>query len=107
VLIVTHDAAVSQHVRRTIAIRDGRISTEVLRQAQTDADGQEELVAQEYSVLDRAGRLQLPGEYVAALELRDRVRLALEPDHIGVWPGQPPDAASGAAGTGDGPGAGA
>jgi ABC-type lipoprotein export system ATPase subunit len=92
VLIVTHDAAVSQHVRRTIAIRDGRISTEVLRRAQTDADGQEELVAQEYSVLDRAGRLQLPGEYMAALRLRDRVRLALEPDHIGVWPGQPDEA---------------
>jgi putative ABC transport system ATP-binding protein len=88
VLIVTHDAAVSQHVRRTIAIRDGRISTEVLRRAQMDIDGREELVAQEYSVLDRAGRLQLPGDYVAALGMRDRVRLALETDHIGVWPGR-------------------
>jgi putative ABC transport system ATP-binding protein len=96
VLIVTHDQAVSQHVRRTIAIRDGRISTEVLRRAETDAEGREELVAQEYSVLDRAGRLQLPGEYVAALGMRDRVRLALEPDHIGVWPDQPA-AADGAA----------
>jgi ABC-type lipoprotein export system ATPase subunit len=98
VLIVTHDAAVAQHVRRTIAIRDGRISTEVLRRAGTDADGREELVAQEYSVLDRAGRLQLPHEYVAALGMRDRVRLELEPDHIGVWPGQdggPADAAGG------------
>jgi ABC-type lipoprotein export system ATPase subunit len=95
VLIVTHDAAVSQHVRRTIAIRDGRISTEVLRRAESGADGQEELVAQEYSVLDRAGRLQLPGEYVAALGMRERVRLALEPDHIGVWPDQPAATAGG------------
>jgi putative ABC transport system ATP-binding protein len=86
VLIVTHDAGVSEHVRRTIAIRDGRISTEVLRHAATDAEGREELVAREYSVLDRAGRLQLPGDYVEALGMRDRVRLALEPDHIGVWP---------------------
>jgi ABC-type lipoprotein export system ATPase subunit len=89
VLIVTHDAAVSEHVHRTIAIRDGRISTEVLRRAETDEEGREELVAQEYSVLDRAGRLQLPGDYIAALRLRDRVRLALEADHIGVWPDQP------------------
>jgi ABC-type lipoprotein export system ATPase subunit len=89
VLIVTHDAAVSEHVRRTIAIRDGRISTEVLRRAETDEAGREELVAQEYSVLDRAGRLQLPGDYIEALRLRDRVRLALEPDHIGVWPDRP------------------
>jgi len=100
VLIVTHDRAVAQHVRRTIAIRDGRISTEVLRRAETAADGREELVAQEYSVLDRAGRLQLPHEYVTALGMRDRVRLELEPDHIGVWPGQE----DGPPGAGDGPG---
>ncbi|MGH3274037.1 MAG: ABC transporter ATP-binding protein [Streptosporangiaceae bacterium] len=90
VLIVTHDAGVSEHVQRTIAIRDGRISTEVLRRAGTAADGREELIVQEYSVLDRTGRLQLPGEYVAALAMQDRVRLALEPDHIGVWPDHPP-----------------
>jgi ABC-type lipoprotein export system ATPase subunit len=89
VLIVTHDAAVSEQVRRTIAIRDGRISTEVLRRAETDEDGRQELVTQEYSVLDRAGRLQLPGDYIEALRLRNRVRLALEPDHIGVWPDRP------------------
>jgi ABC-type lipoprotein export system ATPase subunit len=88
VLIVTHDEMVSEHVRRTIAIRDGRISTEVLRRTETDEHGQQAEVAQEYSVLDRAGRLQLPGEFVAALNLRDRVRLALEPDHVGVWPDQ-------------------
>jgi len=89
VLIVTHDDMVSEHVRRTIAIRDGRISTEVIRRTHTDEHGREAEVAQEYSVLDRAGRLQLPGEFVSALGLRDRVRLALEPDHVGVWPGQP------------------
>jgi ABC-type lipoprotein export system ATPase subunit len=91
VLIVTHDSGVSEQVRRTIAIRDGRISTEVLRRTATDEAGQEELVAQEYSVLDRAGRLQLPGDYIEALELRDRVLLALEPDHVGVWPDRPED----------------
>jgi ABC-type lipoprotein export system ATPase subunit len=97
VLIVTHDDMVSEHVRRTIAIRDGRISTEVIRRTHTDEHGQEAEVAQEYSVLDRAGRLQLPGEFVSALGLRDRVRLALEPDHVGVWPGQPePDGAAAA-----------
>jgi DNA-binding transcriptional regulator/RsmH inhibitor MraZ len=37
-------------------------------------------------VLARAGRLQLPREHVEALELERRVRLVLQPDHIGVWP---------------------
>jgi hypothetical protein len=44
------------------------------------------VIAVEFAVLDRVGRLQLPHEYVTALELERRVRLALEEDHIGVWP---------------------
>jgi ABC-type lipoprotein export system ATPase subunit len=87
-LIVTHDPSVSEHVGRTVQIRDGRTSTEVLRSTHVDEAGEEQHVAEEYAVLDRVGRLQLPDEFVHALELKDRVRLALEPDHVGVWPGQ-------------------
>lgn len=86
-LIVTHDPTVSEHVARTVQIRDGRTSTEVLRRMRVDEHGAEEHVAEEYAVLDRVGRLQLPDDFVAALDLRDRVRLALEPDHVAVWPG--------------------
>jgi len=71
-------------VRRVIAIRDGRTSTETLRQAAGDGSGDGHAV--EYAVLDRAGRLQLPREMTDALGMRDRVRLEAEPDHIGVWP---------------------
>ena len=60
VLVVTHDAMVSEQVNRTIAIRDGRISTEVLRRTATDEHGQQAHHAQEYSVLDRAGRCSCP-----------------------------------------------
>jgi len=49
------------------------------------------VIAEEFAVLDRAGRLQLPREYVDALEMERRVRLELERDHIGVWPDQPRD----------------
>jgi len=86
VLIVTHDPAVSSVVRRTIAIRDGRTSTETHRQATTGSDGEPGHQAVEYAVLDRAGRLQLPREMIEPLGLRDLVRLEPEPDHIGVWP---------------------
>ncbi|WP_419818492.1 ABC transporter ATP-binding protein [Glaciibacter flavus] len=85
-LIVTHDASVSEHVARTVQIRDGRTSTEVLRSRRTDDEGREHATAEEFAVLDRVGRLQLPQDFVAALSLRDRVRLALEDDHVGVWP---------------------
>jgi ABC-type lipoprotein export system ATPase subunit len=86
ILVVTHDQQVSTQVRRTIAMRDGRISTEVLRRTATDAEGRQADVAQEYSVLDRAGRLQIPRDFIDALDMRDRVLLALEPDHVSVWP---------------------
>ncbi|BAU83299.1 ABC transporter ATP-binding protein [Streptomyces laurentii] len=87
IVIVTHDQKVASEVRRTVAIRDGRTSSEVLRRTEIDAEGQESLVAREYAMLDRAGRLQLPAEYTEALEMRHRVALELESDHIGVWPG--------------------
>lgn len=88
-LIVTHDPTVSGHVRRTIQIRDGRTSTEVLRRTAVDEHGQEQHIAEEFAVLDRVGRLQLPADFTTSLGMRDRVRLALEADHIGVFPNEP------------------
>ncbi|WP_367323006.1 ABC transporter ATP-binding protein [Streptomyces sp. HUAS ZL42] len=87
IVIVTHDQTVADEVRRTVAIRDGRTATEVLRRSEVDATtGHETVVAREYAMLDRAGRLQLPAEYTQALGMRDRVALELEPDHIAVRP---------------------
>jgi ABC-type lipoprotein export system ATPase subunit len=86
VLVVTHDPAVSSQVRRTIAIRDGRISTETIRRAAIDDHGEAAVDARDYAVLDRAGRIQLPHEMTERLGMRDRVELREEADHIGVWP---------------------
>lgn len=85
-LIVTHDPSVSDHVRRTVQIRDGRTAAEVLRRTEVDDLGEERHIAEEFAVLDRAGRLQLPQDYLGALGMRDRVRLALESDRIEVRP---------------------
>jgi ABC-type lipoprotein export system ATPase subunit len=117
VIVVTHDALVSEQVQRTVRIRNGRTSTEVLRRVATDKDGVEALTSEEYAVLDRNGRLQIPSEFTERLHMRKRVRLALESDHVGVWPDAatrparsgPPasqDAQSAAPGTGDGEGGG-
>ena len=40
------------------------------------------MIAEEYAVMDRAGRVQVPREYREALALTRRVRLALESDHV-------------------------
>lgn len=87
VLIVTHDPAVADHVSRTVRIRDGRTSLEVLRRREVGPDGVARDLVEEFAVLDPVGRMQLPPEFVAQLGLRDRVRLDLEPDHVSVWPG--------------------
>jgi len=88
VVVVTHDPSVSDHVQRTVEIRDGRTSSEVLRRTATRDDGTEHEVAEEFAVLDRAGRIQLPQEYRETLDLVGRVRLTLEQSHVAVRRGQ-------------------
>jgi putative ABC transport system ATP-binding protein len=84
VVVVTHDVNVSSQVGRTVAIRDGRLASEVRRTSRQNAAGQTELVSEEYAVLDRAGRMQLPMGFVDTLQLKDRVKLNLESDHVEV-----------------------
>ena len=40
--------------------------------------------SEEFAVMDRAGRVQLPREYREALDLTRRVRLALAGDHVEI-----------------------
>ena len=84
VVVVTHDAAVSDQVARTVAIRDGRTSSEVLRSGLGPEDAHDAVITEEYAVMDRAGRVQVPREYREALALTHRVRLALSEDHVEI-----------------------
>jgi ABC-type lipoprotein export system ATPase subunit len=86
IVIVTHDPLAAEHVGRTVSIRDGRTSTETVRRMEQTDEGDHRVVHEEFAVLDRAGRLQLPRAHVEALGLERRVRLRLEEDHIGIWP---------------------
>ena len=86
VVVVTHDPAVSSQVGRTVSIRDGRTSSEVVRSARHNEHGEVQIIAEEFAVMDRAGRVQVPREFREALELTRRVRLALEADHVALWP---------------------
>lgn len=82
VIIVTHDMQVANRVDRVIGMRDGRTSTEILRRR----DGDVLVTDEEYAILDRAGRLQLPEAYIDALDMEDRVRLRLRNDRVEVFP---------------------
>ena len=94
VVVVTHDPMVATQVQRTVAIRDGRTSTETLLRTRVSEEGDHHVLAEEFAVLDRAGRLQLPRAHMEALNLSHRVRLRLEEDHVEIWPDDHPGAGS-------------
>ena len=78
ILIVTHDVTLSKKVRRVVAIRDGKISSErILKEAyadrvqETSIDWREEETQNEYVILDKAHRLQIPQEIIDSLDLKD------------------------------------
>src|SRR4029078_13734707 len=50
-VVLTHDPLVSEQVDRTIAIRDGRTSTETLRRREIDELGHHQVSADELAVL--------------------------------------------------------
>jgi hypothetical protein len=65
------------------------VSSEVLRHRTVSDEGDHEVHATEYAVLDRAGRLQLPRAMVDALGMERRVRVELLDDHVVLWPDRP------------------
>lgn len=90
ILIVTHDMALSKKVRRVIAIRDGKISSErVLKEAyadrikESDIDWRAEDTQEEYAVLDRANRVQIPRELLDSIGLTDnKVKITVKDGDI-------------------------
>jgi ABC-type lipoprotein export system ATPase subunit len=82
VVIVTHDRQITDRVDRVVAMRDGRTSTEIIRRAQY-ARGLGEAL-EEFAVVDRSGRLQIPREFLDELRIGRRARLAIEGDHVEV-----------------------
>jgi ABC-type lipoprotein export system ATPase subunit len=97
-VVVTHDPNVVRLVDRVVVIRDGRICAESVRQlseleeALVGESGLEEespapeIAYREYVVLDAAGRLQLPREYMEQLGIGDRAEMELIEDGIVIRP---------------------
>nr|WP_243641201.1 ABC transporter ATP-binding protein [Xylanivirga thermophila] len=93
IVIVTHDRQLSKKVDRVVAIRDGRTSSEFIRKrtyAQELADmsqgiqDQEEETHEELAVVDKAGRVQIPREYLDILGLKgqNKIKIEMEGDKI-------------------------
>lgn len=96
-LIVTHDPAIASQVDRTLAIRDGRTSTETVRRdaplAAGAGDGRASAVIglsgathRESVLIDRVGRLQLPKEAIETIPFNGRADVRIKADHVEIWP---------------------
>ena len=110
-VVVTHDAGIARIVKRVVAVRDGKLATETLRRA--SGAGAHEIT--EWVVLDSAGRLQVPKEYLHHFGIKRRAQLELtddgilirpaahpdEPTHTGGAPAPPSETADAAAGRAD------
>lgn len=95
VVVVTHYPGVARHTNRVVHIRDGRISAESFLQTTFRRTG--DRVQQEYLVVDRVGRLQLPPDYVEQLRRNGLTGLAsadFAEGQVTLRPAGRPDAAA-------------
>lgn len=87
VVVVTHDRMLSKKMNRVVTIRDGKTSSEmILKQSYAERLNEISLSDEphnEYAVLDRAGRVQLPKEFLENLDLKgNKVSIGMENGRI-------------------------
>ena len=88
IVIVSHDPGIAQHVDRVVAVRDGKLATESVRlKSAISGLHDDHLHAfEELAVLDSAGRLSIPRDYLEHFHILRRVRLELVDDGILIRP---------------------
>jgi len=90
IVIVTHDRMLSRKVERVVAIRDGKTSSEFIVKgsyadvlANVSSLGDDEQTQEEFVVMDRAGRIQIPRELIDKLGVDgNKLRLEWQDDRI-------------------------
>lgn len=91
IIIVTHDMQISRKVNRVVSIRDGRTSSEFIRRSYKEEiakveglaslsvdEEKEEDSHEEFVVVDRVGRLQVPKDYMDKYKMKAGSRLRFE-----------------------------
>jgi ABC-type lipoprotein export system ATPase subunit len=80
VVVVTHYAGIARFAERVVHMRDGRIESETVVEATYRQPGESNV--EEYLVVDRGGRLQLPQDSLDRLRLEGRAQMEVQEDGI-------------------------
>nr|MDD6336320.1 ATP-binding cassette domain-containing protein [bacterium] len=105
IVIVTHDRMLASKVDRVVSIRDGRTSSEFIRNKSYAEEMREiqlglrelndvdDIKQEEFVVVDNVGRMQLPKEALEHLKLhgKSRVRVEYETNRVVLYPEKMPD----------------
>ncbi|MBI4198145.1 MAG: ABC transporter ATP-binding protein [Chloroflexi bacterium] len=80
VVVVTHYAGIARFADRVVHMRDGRIESETVVEATYRQPGESNV--EEYLVVDRGGRLQLPQDSLDRLGLEGRAQMEVQEEGI-------------------------
>ena len=88
IVIVTHDPEIAYKVGRVVMIRDGKTSTEIRRKREytrrITGSVDTETPLEEYTLVDGAGRVQLPREFLEELKIHDRASVRIEDGKVTI-----------------------
>lgn len=92
IIVVTHDMSVAHKVNRVVSISDGKISKELLARGGYDSnllDNQDlygdiygSATHEEFLVVDRHGRVQIPEQFLEKLNVGNKIKAKLSGDEI-------------------------
>lgn len=114
IVIVTHDRQLAKKVDRVVSIRDGQTSSEMIRKKSyaeemaemegqitssngENDEGEEEESHVEYAVVDRAGRLQVPANFLESIGMENKNKLVVSLDEDRIILTAPEESAAAAA----------
>ena len=89
IMIVSHDADIAYKVGRLVMIRDGKMSTEIRRKVsyqKITGEAEKDATLEEFTLVDGAGRVQIPKEHLDQLKIKERARVVVEDGRITIVP---------------------
>ncbi len=84
IMIVSHDQDIAYKVDRVVLIRDGKLSTEIMRQK----SGEKGDELQEFIIVDGSGRVQVPKTLLDRTKIERRAKVRIDDQGVILEPGE-------------------